>query len=171
MFLQSDHASNYSDDLDTEDLASFLNNWEDASSDTGLRPPSRPYANEKLNPILDIPVGMPSEPYAEPVPQGPPPLDVEADFTVGEEKLMFTRPNHVFLSLFSPAEIRCHVMILVETLERMAHLREAAQRSPSPTPATSRRRQAQRKVREKRVNAQNHPASVKIRSEKSPRLV
>ncbi|XP_074542366.1 zinc finger MYM-type protein 4 isoform X3 [Halichoeres trimaculatus] len=114
-----DHTSNYSDDLDTEDLANFLNNWEDASSDAGLRSPSRPYANEKLNPILDIPVGMPSEPYSEPPPQGPPPLDIEADFTV-------------------------------ETLERMAHLREAAQRSPSPTPATSRRRQAQRKVREKR---------------------
>ncbi|KAF0024266.1 hypothetical protein F2P81_023068 [Scophthalmus maximus] len=45
-----DHASNYSDDLDTDDLASFLNNWEDASSDAGLRSPSRLYAPEKLNP-------------------------------------------------------------------------------------------------------------------------
>ncbi|XP_034560540.1 zinc finger MYM-type protein 4 isoform X2 [Notolabrus celidotus] len=114
-----DHTSNYSDDLDTEDLASFLNNWEDTSSDAGFRSPSRPYANEKLNPILDIPVGMPSEPYSEPPPAAPPPLDVEADFTV-------------------------------ETLERMARLREQAQRSPSPPPATSRRRQAQRKAREKR---------------------
>ncbi|CAJ1082996.1 zinc finger MYM-type protein 4 isoform X3 [Xyrichtys novacula] len=114
-----DHASNYSDDLDTEDLASFLNNWEDTSSDTGLRSPSRPFANEKLNPILDIPVGMPSEPYSEPPPAAPPPMDVEADFSV-------------------------------DTLERMARLREQAQRSPSPAPATSRRRQVPRKAREKR---------------------
>uniref|UniRef100_UPI0037E71B6F zinc finger MYM-type protein 4-like n=1 Tax=Semicossyphus pulcher TaxID=241346 RepID=UPI0037E71B6F len=114
-----DHNSNYSDDLDTEDLASFLNNWEDGSSDAGLRSPSRPYAHEKLNQILDIPVGMPSEPYSEPLPPAPPPMDVEADFTV-------------------------------ETLERMAELREQARRSPSPPPATSRRRQAPRKAREKR---------------------
>ncbi|XP_039977333.1 zinc finger MYM-type protein 4-like isoform X2 [Xiphias gladius] len=79
---QDDHASNYSDDLDTDDLASFLNNWEDASSDTGLRSPGRSYTHEKLNPILDVPVGMPSEPYSEPPPPAPPPMDVEADFTV-----------------------------------------------------------------------------------------
>ncbi|XP_041664939.1 zinc finger MYM-type protein 4-like isoform X2 [Cheilinus undulatus] len=114
-----DHTSNYSDDLDSEDLASFLNNWEDASSDAGLRSPSRLYANEKLNQILDIPVGMPSEPYSEPPPPAPPPMDVEADFTV-------------------------------ETLERMARLREQARRSPSPQPETSRRRQAHRKARDKR---------------------
>ncbi|XP_038581186.1 zinc finger MYM-type protein 4-like isoform X1 [Micropterus salmoides] len=77
-----DHASNYSDDLDTDDLASFLNNWEEASSDTGLRSPSQPFAPEKLNPILDIPVGMSSEPYAEPPPLAPPAMDIEADFTV-----------------------------------------------------------------------------------------
>lgn len=81
----TDHASNYSDDLDTDDLANFLNNWEDASSDAGFRSPSQPYANERLNPILDIPVGMSSEPYSEPTPPAPPPMDVEADFTVGEE--------------------------------------------------------------------------------------
>ncbi|XP_044027837.1 zinc finger MYM-type protein 4 isoform X2 [Siniperca chuatsi] len=114
-----DHASNYSDDLDTDDLASFLNNWEDASSDAGLRSPSRSYAQEKLNPILDIPVGMSNEPYSEPPPPAPPPMDIEADFTV-------------------------------ETLERMARLREHSQRSPSPPPAAPRRRQAHRKAREKK---------------------
>lgn len=81
----TDHASNYSDDLDTDDLASFLNNWEDTSSDAGLRSPGRPYVHERLNTILDIPVGMPSEPYSEPPPSAPPPMDIEADFTVGEE--------------------------------------------------------------------------------------
>ncbi|XP_070777315.1 zinc finger MYM-type protein 4-like [Enoplosus armatus] len=114
-----DHASNYSDDLDTDDLASFLNNWEDASSDAGLRSPSRPFGHEKLNPILDIPVGMSSEPFPEPPPPASPPMDIEADFTV-------------------------------ETLERMARLREHSQRSPSPPPAAPRRRQAHRKAREKK---------------------
>ncbi|XP_047185946.1 zinc finger MYM-type protein 4 isoform X2 [Scophthalmus maximus] len=74
-----DHASNYSDDLDTDDLASFLNNWEDASSDAGLRSPSRLYAPEKLNPVADAPAGMP---FSEPLPPAPPPMDVEADFSV-----------------------------------------------------------------------------------------
>ncbi|TKS88871.1 Zinc finger MYM-type protein 3 [Collichthys lucidus] len=148
-----DHASNYSDDLDTDDLASFLNNWEDASSDAGLRSPSRPYSNEKLNPILDIPVGMSSVPYSEPppptspppppappppppppAPQIPPPMDIEADFTVGVAMLA----------------IMFHVV--TGTLERMARLREEIQRSPSPPPppAPSRRRQAPRKAREKK---------------------
>uniref|UniRef100_A0A3Q3QKM4 TRASH domain-containing protein n=1 Tax=Monopterus albus TaxID=43700 RepID=A0A3Q3QKM4_MONAL len=74
-----------SDDLDTDDLASFLNNWEDASSDTGPKSTSRPFTHEKLIPIIDVPVGMPSEPCAEPPPLAPPPMDVEADFTVGEK--------------------------------------------------------------------------------------
>ncbi|KAM7384706.1 hypothetical protein PAMA_011861 [Pampus argenteus] len=114
-----DHASNYSDDLDTDDLASFLNNWEEPSPDAALRSPSRLYAHEKLNPIIDIAVGMPSEPYPEPPPPAPPPMDVEADFSV-------------------------------ETLEKMAKLRDESQRSPSPPPATPRRRQAHRKAREKK---------------------
>ncbi|XP_070702115.1 zinc finger MYM-type protein 4-like [Pempheris klunzingeri] len=114
-----DHASTYSDDLDADDLASFLNNWEETSSDAGLRSPSRPFVQERLNPILDIPVAMSSEPYSEPVPPAPPPMDIEADFTV-------------------------------ETLERMARLREQQRRSPSPPPAAARRRQAHRKAREKR---------------------
>ncbi|XP_071356044.1 zinc finger MYM-type protein 4 isoform X1 [Trachinotus anak] len=114
-----DHASNYSDDLDTDDLASFLNNWEEASSDAGFRSPSRSFAPEKLNPIIDVPVGMPSEPYSEPPPPAPPPMDIEADFTV-------------------------------ETLERMASLREHSQQTPSPPPTTPRRRQTHRKAREKR---------------------
>ncbi|XP_018554415.1 zinc finger MYM-type protein 4 isoform X2 [Lates calcarifer] len=114
-----ENASNYSDDLDTDDLASFLNNWEDASSDAGLRSPSQSYAHEKLNPIIDVPVGMPSEPYSEPPPPAQPPMDIEADFTV-------------------------------ETLERMARLRDQSQQPPSPPPAAPRRRQAPRKAREKR---------------------
>ncbi|XP_029919162.1 zinc finger MYM-type protein 4 isoform X2 [Myripristis murdjan] len=77
-----DQTSNYSDDLDTDDLASFLNNWDEPSSDTSHRSPSRPYINEKLHPLLDIPVGMPSEPYSEPPPPAPPPMDIEADFTI-----------------------------------------------------------------------------------------
>lgn len=85
----TENASNYSDDLDTDDLASFLNNWEDASSDAGLRSPSQSYAHEKLNPIIDVPVGMPSEPYSEPPPPAQPPMDIEADFTVGEERVDF----------------------------------------------------------------------------------
>lgn len=79
----ADHVSNYSDDLDTDELATFLNSWEDASSDAGPFSPSKSYANEKLNSVLDVSVGMPSEP--EPAsPPGPPPMDIEADFTVGE---------------------------------------------------------------------------------------
>ncbi|XP_035847040.1 zinc finger MYM-type protein 4 isoform X2 [Sander lucioperca] len=77
----AEHTSNYSDDLDTDDLTSFLNNWED-TSDAGVRSPSRPYGLDKLNPILDIPVA--SEHYFQPPPppSSPPPMDIEADFTV-----------------------------------------------------------------------------------------
>ncbi|KAL3043474.1 hypothetical protein OYC64_003357 [Pagothenia borchgrevinki] len=110
-----DHASNYSDDLDTEDLASFLNNWEEASSDPAVRSPSRPHAHEKLNPVIGIPLGLTNEPFPEPNPA----LDIEADFTV-------------------------------EMLEKMARLRDESRRTPSPPPATPRRRQAHRKAREKR---------------------
>ncbi|KAM4538768.1 zinc finger MYM-type protein 4-like isoform 2-T2 [Odontesthes bonariensis] len=118
-----DHISNYSDDLDTDDLASFLNNWEDASSDTGLKLPSQPYASEKLNQILDVPVGVPSEPISEAPPPGPPPgpppMDIEADYTI-------------------------------ETLESMSKLREQGGKPPSPLPAAQRRRQTHRKARDKR---------------------
>lgn len=78
-----DHVSNYSDDLDTDELATFLNSWEDASSDAGPLSPSKTYASEKFNSVLDVSVGMPSEPEPAP-PPGPPPMDIEADFTVGE---------------------------------------------------------------------------------------
>ncbi|XP_073340524.1 zinc finger MYM-type protein 4 isoform X6 [Pagrus major] len=111
-----DHTSNYSDDLDTDDLASLLNTWEE---DVGVRSPSRLYSSEKLNPIMDIPVAVSSEPFTEAPPPAPPPMDIEADVTV-------------------------------ETLERMARLREHAERSPSPPPAVTRRRQAPRKAREKK---------------------
>uniref|UniRef100_A0A3Q4HLX1 Zinc finger MYM-type protein 4-like n=1 Tax=Neolamprologus brichardi TaxID=32507 RepID=A0A3Q4HLX1_NEOBR len=75
-----DHVSNYSDDLDTDELATFLNSWEDASSDAGPLSPSKTYASEKFNSVLDVSVGMPSEPEPAP-PPGPPPMDIEADFT------------------------------------------------------------------------------------------
>ncbi|XP_053190912.1 zinc finger MYM-type protein 4-like [Scomber japonicus] len=119
-----DHASNYSDDLDTDDLDSFLKNWEQPSPDAGFRSPNRLYAHEKLNPIIDIPVGMPSVPFSEPPPPAPPPMDIESDFTV-------------------------------ETLEKMAKLREEFQQSLSSPPATTqqqqrRRRQVHRKAREKK---------------------
>ncbi|KAM4725554.1 zinc finger MYM-type protein 4-like isoform 2-T2 [Anableps anableps] len=116
---QDDHISNYSDDLDTDDLASFLNNWEETSSDAGLRLPGRQNSSEKLNPVLDAPVAPSPEPELDPLPPpGPPPMDIEADFSI-------------------------------ETLERMARLREHCNRSSSPTP-TPRRRPAQRKARDKR---------------------
>lgn len=81
----TDHASNYSDDLDTDELASFLNNWEDASSDAGLRSPSQSYSHEKLNPTLGVPVSISGEPNSEAPPPASPPMDIEADVTVGEE--------------------------------------------------------------------------------------
>uniref|UniRef100_A0A3Q4HI90 Zinc finger MYM-type protein 4-like n=1 Tax=Neolamprologus brichardi TaxID=32507 RepID=A0A3Q4HI90_NEOBR len=68
------------DDLDTDELATFLNSWEDASSDAGPLSPSKTYASEKFNSVLDVSVGMPSEPEPAP-PPGPPPMDIEADFT------------------------------------------------------------------------------------------
>ncbi|XP_075995646.1 zinc finger MYM-type protein 4 [Genypterus blacodes] len=77
-----DHTSNYSDDLDTDELANFLNSWEDPSSDTSVRSPGRPFTQEKLPPILDVPMGVQSEPDSEPPPAAPPPMDIEADFTV-----------------------------------------------------------------------------------------
>nr|XP_019960218.1 PREDICTED: zinc finger MYM-type protein 4-like isoform X1 [Paralichthys olivaceus] len=115
-----DHASNFSDDLDTDDLTSFLNNWEDASSDTGLRSPSRSFTQEKLNSIIDVPAAMPSEPYSEPPPPAPPPMDVEADFTIET----------------------------LERLSRLREKGPPAP-SPPPATAR-RRRQGQRKARDKR---------------------
>lgn len=76
--------------MDTDDLASFLNNWEDASSDAGLTSPGRPYSQEKLNPILDVPVGVSSEPEPVAQPPGPPAMDLEADVTVGERTKLET---------------------------------------------------------------------------------
>ncbi|KAG7500671.1 hypothetical protein JOB18_025701 [Solea senegalensis] len=131
-----DHTSNYSDDLDTDELASFLNNWEDNSSDAGIRSPSRLYTQEKLNPMVDVPVGLHNEPYSEPTPPAPPPMDIEADFTV-------------------------------DTLERMALLRERSQQTPSPPPTASRRRQAPRKAREKR--GRKWQRSSKATEESSPK--
>ncbi|XP_068189550.1 zinc finger MYM-type protein 4-like isoform X2 [Antennarius striatus] len=115
--VADDHASNYSD-LDTDDLASFLNNWEDASSDTVVRSPSQQCSQEKLNPSLDSPVDTSSEHSSE-APPPPPPMDIEADVTV-------------------------------DTLEKIAQLREQSRKSPSPQPS-SQRRQPPKKAREKRT--------------------
>ncbi|XP_029298588.1 zinc finger MYM-type protein 4-like isoform X2 [Cottoperca gobio] len=123
-----DHGSNYSVDLDTEDLASFLNNWEDVS-DAGFRSPSR-------DPILDIPAGLTNEPYSEPQL----PMDLEADVTV-------------------------------ETLERMARLREQSKRSPSPPPAASRRRQAHRKAREKKGRKSQRSSSKTVEASTTHKAV
>lgn len=85
VFLK-DHTSNYSDDLDTDDLASLLNNWEDPSSDTGIRSPGRPSSHEKLGPILDVSVGLSGEPDPEAPPPGPSPMDGDADVSTGERR-------------------------------------------------------------------------------------
>ncbi|XP_038151956.1 zinc finger MYM-type protein 4 isoform X2 [Cyprinodon tularosa] len=131
-----DHISNYSDDLDTDDLASFLNNWEETSSDGALKLPGRQLASEKLNPVMDVPAVSPSEPESEPLPPpGPPPMDIEADFSI-------------------------------ETLERMARLREHCNKSPSPAPVPK-RRQAQRKARDKR--GRKSQRSSKATEESHPR--
>lgn len=81
-----DHISNCSD-LDTDDLASLLNNWEEASSDAGTcRPASLSGASslEKTSTLADALAAEQSEPLPEAPPPGPPPMDIEADFTVGE---------------------------------------------------------------------------------------
>lgn len=76
-----DRTSTFSDDLDTDDLTSFLNNWDD--TDPGVRTPSRPFSTEKLAPLLDVPVGTPpSVPYHEPRALSPPPMDLESDQTI-----------------------------------------------------------------------------------------
>lgn len=80
-----DHTRNCRDGLDTDDLTSLLNSWEDASSDPDLGTQVRPDSHEKSVPALS---GS-TEPHPEPPPPlpppGPPPLDIEADVTVGEE--------------------------------------------------------------------------------------
>lgn len=81
-----DQTSNYSDDLDTDDLASLLNNWEDPSSDTGVRSPGQPSSHEKLGPILDVSVGLSGEPVPEAAPPGPSPMDGDADVSTGERR-------------------------------------------------------------------------------------
>lgn len=113
---QDDRGSTYSDDLDTDDLTSFLNNWED--TDSGLRTPSRPFATEKLAPLMDIPVGTPpTVPFSEPRVLSPPPMDLESDQTI-------------------------------ETLERWAQMREeAAARGSSPPPARLPRKAREKKKR------------------------
>ncbi|XP_054619771.1 zinc finger MYM-type protein 4 [Dunckerocampus dactyliophorus] len=100
-----DAMSAYSDDLDTDDLASLLNNWDEPSSDAG---PAAGQAGPAVRkPISNAP------------PPPPPPMDIEADFPV-------------------------------ETLEKMAHLRELSPQPASPSPAALRRRQASRKSRDKK---------------------
>lgn len=80
-----DHPRNCRDGLDTDDLASLLNSWEDASSDPGLRTQVRPDSHEKSVPALSGSTKPHQEPRPPLPPPGPPPLDIEADITVGEE--------------------------------------------------------------------------------------
>lgn len=80
-----DRASNYSNDLDTDDLTSLLTGWEDASSDPGLKTPVQPDPQEKLSSVPDAAVCGSTEERSEPSPPGSPSLDIEADITVGEE--------------------------------------------------------------------------------------
>ncbi|XP_072304173.1 zinc finger MYM-type protein 4-like [Eucyclogobius newberryi] len=77
---QDDRTSTYSDDLDADDLSSFLNNWED--TDVGHRTPGRPFPSEKLTPLIDIPVGTPNVQFNDNRTYSPPPMDLEADQTI-----------------------------------------------------------------------------------------
>ncbi|XP_056154001.1 zinc finger MYM-type protein 4 [Lampris incognitus] len=116
------HNSYFNEDFDTEDLDSFLSNWEDTSSGTSLKSSNRPYAHERLQPIVDVPLDISSEPCSEPTPPAPPPLDIEADFPVE--------------SLEKMARFR----------EKAQQSPNAPSASPTPPP---RRRQAHRKARDK----------------------
>lgn len=153
----ADHVSNYSDDLDTDDLASFLNNWEDPASYAGLRSPSRQSSQEKLSLSPDSPVASSSDYSSEAPPAARPPMDIEADISVGEEMTwtqmlrVDARHRSAAFLILALLGLMGHVVPFPETLERLARLREQSQRSPSPPPATQRRRQNQRKAREKRV--------------------
>lgn len=91
-----DHISNCSD-LDTDDLASLLNNWDEASSDAGTRPASLSGALEKIGALADSSAGEQSEPLPEAPPPGPPPMDIEAEFTVGESVRFLSSWSHVQL--------------------------------------------------------------------------
>lgn len=85
-FFLKDHASNYSDELDTDDLASLLNNWEDPSSDAGARSPGR----------LDVPDGLPSGADSVAPPPRPPPMDIEADVSIGARTQMKLQQENTF---------------------------------------------------------------------------
>lgn len=97
-----DHTRNCRDGLDTDDLATLLNSWED-TSDPGLRTQVRPDSHEKSVPAL---IGS-IEPHLEPPPPLPPPisppLDIEADVTVGEEirVLVVLKPRKLEINLSS----------------------------------------------------------------------
>lgn len=91
-----DRTSNYSDDLDTDELATFLNNWQD-SPDPGLRTPSRPFSHEKLNPVTD-----PGETFSEPQHLSPPPMDLEADLTIKTLERLFQMREEAAVRLPPP---------------------------------------------------------------------
>ncbi|XP_046874702.1 zinc finger MYM-type protein 4 isoform X3 [Hypomesus transpacificus] len=79
--IQDDRVSNYSEDLDTDDIATFLNNWQDECGPSG--PPSNlPFARETLPSTVDIPVDQPDPPAQPPV------LDIESDFPIETLELM-----------------------------------------------------------------------------------
>lgn len=104
-----DHTRNCRDGLDTDDLASLLNSWEDDSSDPGLRPHVRPDSHETVPALSGS-----TEPHLEPPPPGPPPLDIEADVTVGEEirvlVLVVLKPRKIEINL-SSNELYFHLYI------------------------------------------------------------
>ncbi|XP_068603716.1 zinc finger MYM-type protein 4-like [Brachionichthys hirsutus] len=130
--VPDDHASNYSD-LDTDDLATFLNNWEDASSDTVVRSPGQRCSQEKLNPSLDSPVDTSSEHSSE-VP--PPPMDIETDIPIETlEKL---------------AQLR-------EQSQKSQSPQHTSQRRQAPRKAREKRAQkSQRSSKAAKVSSQRH---------------
>ncbi|KAL0962432.1 hypothetical protein UPYG_G00339960 [Umbra pygmaea] len=79
--VPEDQGSNYSGDLDTDELTNFLTTWDDEPPPTpGISSRhSRPYAQEALRTIVDVAV-PPSPP--------PPVMDLEADFPLQTLELM-----------------------------------------------------------------------------------
>ncbi|XP_019905867.2 zinc finger MYM-type protein 4 isoform X2 [Esox lucius] len=80
--VHDDQGSNYSGDLDTDELTNFLTTWDDEPPPTpgvSASRHSRPYAPEMLRPLVDF-VVLPSPPR--------PVMDLEADFPVQTLELM-----------------------------------------------------------------------------------
>uniref|UniRef100_A0AAV2K548 TRASH domain-containing protein n=1 Tax=Knipowitschia caucasica TaxID=637954 RepID=A0AAV2K548_KNICA len=69
--------SSSSDELDVDDLNSYLKDWDDTNSSP--RTPGQPFTNEKLPSLMDIPVATPNVQYRDNRIYTPPALDLEAD--------------------------------------------------------------------------------------------